>query len=331
MAKVLAGEANAFEKEEFERWIEKSPQNREIFEKLRYVWGNWFAPNPENTPSFDEFWKNLTIEISLDNSIGSDVIEKDLSTDQPDKLKKIFNFHNFAIAAALLIFISSIFIFKNWDNIFSVETYKTKYTEKLSIMLPDGSHVQLNSDSQIQFHKSFSDSVRSVTLSGQAYFDVIKENCPFIVNTSNATIQVEGTSFDIENRDNKTRVIVKHGSVRFSSNNPLSEGKVLLKANEMSYCINSHEPSKPVIVDVELLTGWLKNILVFDKTPLSEIVAELQRYYGIKIELAEGNNLDNLELSGEFSNRPAEEVVSLICLALDLNYEYDDKTIVISR
>ncbi len=331
MAKVLTGEANGSEKKEFERWIEKSPQNRKIFEKLRDVWGNWIAPNPENTPHFDEFWKKLSTGILLDNTIGSDLIEKNLSTDQPDKLKKIFNFPNFAIAAALLIFISSIFIFKNWDIIYSVETYKTKYTEKLSIMLPDGSHVQLNSDSQVQFNKSFSDSVRRVTIYGQAYFDVIKKNRPFIVNTSNATIQVEGTSFDVKNRDNKTRVIVKQGFVKFSSKKSFSEGKVLLKTNEMSYCINSHEPSKPVIVDAELLTGWLKNILVFDKTPLSEIVAELQRYYGIQIELAQGDNLDNLELSGEFSNRPAEEVVSLICLALDLNYEYDDKAIVIFR
>jgi len=193
--------------------------------------------------------------------------------------------------------------------------------------MAEGSSVTLNNDSEIQYPEVFGEQERIVILKGQAYFEVLKNSAPFVVYTQNARVEVLGTSFDVNSRGMQTKVIVKSGEVILSLIEN-TEG-VLLHKNEMSIILKNDKPHEISKVDAEYVLGWLNDIFVFNKTPLIEIIQEIERYYGINIEIED--NIKNLELTGEFTNQPAEEVIDLVCLALNLNYNYENDIIRISR
>ncbi len=70
--------------------------------------------------------------------------------------------------------------------------------QKITTILPDGTHVKLNADSKIIVPSRFSGDRREVTLIGEAFFDVARdESKPFLINTENMKVEVLGTSFNV--------------------------------------------------------------------------------------------------------------------------------------
>ena len=67
------------------------------------------------------------------------------------------------------------------------------------LVLSDGTRVWMNSDSHLKYPIMFAGDKREVILSGEAYFDVVKdESAPFIVKTESGKIEVLGTEFNIK-------------------------------------------------------------------------------------------------------------------------------------
>lgn len=314
IGKVLADEASALEKEELKKWLNASRQNRAEFERLSKTWQNIKTPQPRSVPKFTDIWQELSVKI--DNESPQRVFPFEQSG---------FRNRYLAVAATILIILGGLFIFRYENN--SGQIIRTAISEKKTITLPDGSVVQMNNESEIQYPEDYNVEGRNILLKGQAFFKVKKNGKPFTVQTQNARVQVLGTSFDVNTRNARTKVIVEEGHVLLSS---MHSGKqVELYKDEMAQILDQGEITEVSRVDANHLLGWLNDILVFDKTPLIEIVHELEGYYGIKIKI-EGN-IKNLELTGQFSNQSAEKVVDLVCLALNLNYKYDKDVIVISR
>jgi len=329
ISRFLTGEATEEESAKLNKWLNESEKNRQAFNKMEQLWQNTPLPQPESIPPFEEVWQN--IENKLESSHLRLSEAKDDSKMNKVKRSKIhfFNFR-YAAAAAIFVVIGSIFLYQFAIKNMSLQTYSTQLAEKRTITLPDGSQVKLNADTRIQFQKVFDDSERAVFLEGQAFFDIERDGRPFIIQTDNAQVVVVGTSFNVEARKHKTKVIVKSGTVRLLSKNSSTGEGVLLKKNEMSACLENFSPVPPVTVDADYLLGWLQNKHIFDKTPLDEIIEELRRSYDIKIKIAD-LSIARLELSGEFNDQPPKEILSLICLALDLDYHIENGVYTITR
>jgi transmembrane sensor len=84
-------------------------------------------------------------------------------------------------------------------------------------------------------------------------------------------------------------------------------------------------PQEPQSVDTDHMLGWLENKLVFVRSPLKEIIGELQRYYDLPIETM-NPELNEKTLTATFENLPIETVLSSICLTLDVQYTVDNET-----
>lgn len=313
ISKVLADEATSIEKQQLEDWINASSENKTEFDKITTIWQSAKPSKPAHIPGFNTFWKEFNKD--------PDANIKTLLLNKP-----AMKFNRYlAIAASLIILVGSLLIFQN--NVSSVQTVNTSIGERKTINLPDGSIVKLNNDSEVQYSANFDQEERNIYLTGQAFFEVKKNNFPFVVHTQNARVEVLGTRFDVNSRGEQTKVIVKSGQVRLAINE--NDDGILLHKNEMSAILQNDKPREIIKIDAEHALGWLNDIFVFDKTPLIEITQELERYYGIKIKI--DDSIRNLELTGEFSNQPAEEVIDLVCLALNLNYNYENDIIIISR
>ncbi len=150
------------------------------------------------------------------------------------------------------------------------------------LILPDGTHVWINSDSKLSFPVHFTSEKREVLLSGEAYFDVAKmKDCPFIVKTQNLAIKVLGTEFNVQAYPDAkiTETTLCRGSVN------VSDGKsdITLQPSQQAVYIKANKNLSARKVDVRLYTTWRNGIFMFENKPLEEIMTTLSRWYNINV------------------------------------------------
>lgn len=144
------------------------------------------------------------------------------------------------------------------------------------LVLPDGSRVWLNADSKLKFPTQFYGPKRYVELSGEAYFEVIRdETRPFVVHSDDVDITVLGTEFCIRNYVGKPALttLVK-GSVEVKDR---SGWQTILKPGQQSVTFEGSNKVR----DVETIyyTAWKDGYFIFEDTPLEEIMEELSLWY----------------------------------------------------
>lgn len=323
--RYLSGELADSERREFEIWLNESELNRRTLAKMQKVWSHTASWEPDSVPDFDQSWSRLASKIGLPENPVSTPKTASGRRYSSAMSRRAWGWAGVAAAAGFAVLISyRLFLKPSW------QTYETRLAEKREVILPDQSMVRLNADSQIRLSYGLNDSVRIVFLTGQAFFDVVTESRPFVVQTNNARIRVLGTSFDIWAREGRTQVVVKEGQVAFSSLVGDSLNTVLLKAGEKSSAMEGESPVSPESVDPEFLLGWLNNRFVFHKTPLREVIAEMERRYDVTIELASAH-LGSLSMSGAFEEQSIDSTLASFCLTLNLTYQYDGTSYLISE
>lgn len=167
------------------------------------------------------------------------------------------------------------------------------YGEQMSVVLQDGTMVQLNSGSRLEYPKSFGILNRKVKLSGEGYFSVAKESLrPFEVDLDEIKVKVTGTHFNVMaySEDKKIRVTLEEGSVNITdkTNNlyPLEVGQSAEYDRESGKCEIKN------VNDIKLYTAWRTKSLNFYRTPLKEIIKTLERQYEVKFDVKDSSLLE---------------------------------------
>jgi len=196
------------------------------------------------------------------------------------------------LAAAALVVVT-FGVWKGVDSFSSRQQYATRVGEQRIVPLSDGSVVTLNTDSRIDVRMGKHQ--RDIALYGEAIFKVAHENArPFLVHTGHTTVRAVGTQFNVYGRpDGSTTVAVLEGKVQVSA---AAEGhdapgaghsaferleisaSMALAAGEVARVERSGVIRRDENVDVESAVAWRQRRLVFDRTPLEEIVPEFNRY-----------------------------------------------------
>ena len=158
--------------------------------------------------------------------------------------------------------------------------------KELNIVLPDGSKVWLNANSQIVFPEKFTKETRSIELIGEAYFDITHdESKPFIVQTQNITTQVYGTEFLLTaySNDYENRVALINGSVGVKTK---TGQKVLHPGEGVKYNIESQKLTE-FAVDIEEVELLRKGLFLFKGIELEIIAKRLEQWYGVPINFSD--------------------------------------------
>lgn len=329
LARYFSGEATAAERAQVEVWRQVSAANQQMFVEFEKIWQSAQEKLPR-LPNVDHAWAELAAQLELPNESPAAKILA-MKTPSPPSARKVFWSDRYVwAAAAVLLLTCSAILYNFFSPANQVQIVKAAPGRHESVNLPDGSLVQLNSGSEIRFYEKFPDSARSVTLTGEAYFEVTSNQRPFYVNTGTAQIRVLGTKFGIWAREEQTRVTVREGRVSLRALAAPPATAVVLTANQTSSCPKEGNPTTPRSVDAEQRLGWLEGKIVFDQTALDEVIAELQRVYNVEIALADPRLKENT-ITGSFHNKPIESVLTSICLALNLQYTKPAETFVISE
>lgn len=225
----------------------------------------------------------------------------------------------FKIAASIALLIGTTYFLFNFNQ----ETLKSNYAENKSFVLPDESTVTLNAVSQITYGKTSFKKNRQLKLDGEAYFSV-KKGSTFNVKTEQGTIEVLGTKFNVKSRDDSFNVFCYEGRVAVSHNDTkviLTKGEgVQLTKNNTLIKLRNPETSEP---------SWLNNESEFMEEPYTEVLAEFERQFKMKV-VSKAVNTDVL-FTGGFSNNNLDSAIKSITLPLNINYRINDNEIILSK
>ena len=190
--------------------------------------------------------------------------------------------------------------------------------DQLSVHLPDGSDVALNSGSQLLHRRSFGSENRRVTLRGEAFFDVAHSHTPFLVETFNGTVTVLGTRFNVRAWESddvpETVVVLEQGSVLLRGLT-VDVDPVILKPGEISRISGVDAPSAPILVDINQNMSWRSGGLMFVDQRVGVVADEIQRRFNVQVKIIP-ESLRQERVTFRLSEvRNAEEVLSIVAVA----------------
>lgn len=164
----------------------------------------------------------------------------------------------------------------------ALHTLSTPVGGQYQLTLPDGTKVWLNAASTLKFPPAFNGNERKVILTGEAYFEVAKnEKKPFRVSMADSTaVVVTGTHFNINAYQNEKeqQVTLLEGSVTVSNATnvaKLEPGTQALIKNKLI--------TKDKVLDADEITGWKDGLFVFHDAPIESIMMQIERWYDAKI------------------------------------------------
>jgi ferric-dicitrate binding protein FerR (iron transport regulator) len=215
--------------------------------------------------------------------------------------------------------------------------YYTSVAPKGSIsevILPEGSHIYLNSGSTLKYSVGDSVGVREIFLSGEALFEVAKiKDRPFKVHTLSYDVEVTGTTFDVKAYpgDNEVVTTLVEGSVEVISGENLKlAGKTILKQGEQLIYNKESNIMNVSLVNTKMYTSWKDNKLVFINMKLKDLKTLLERKYGVDIKIVDQSILE-YHYDGTIKNETILEVLEILKLSLPIEYKIEGQNIVIQK
>jgi ferric-dicitrate binding protein FerR (iron transport regulator) len=279
---------------------------------------------------FKELQQEKQAEISkgFDQRMAEKLEQVAVMNKTQTKLRPLFALP-YRIAAVLAIALGLSFVIyftlsrkqSQWVEVSTIE----KETKQVS--LPDGSKVWLNGASKIRYVGQWQASThREVWLEGEAYFEVAHNpQQPFRVYMAGAVTQVLGTSFNVRGYmgEPTAEIGVISGKVSFAAQANESAGKLILQPgygavfNKTRITIQKNERNNPNLL------AWKTHQLIFEDTPLHEVIAALERYFAIEIEL-KSTGLVNCRFKGSFKEAKLEEVLEVMQFSMNISAQLKD-------
>jgi len=234
----------------------------------------------------------------------------------------------FRIAAVFIILVGLGWGIRTWIHA-RKHLVQTAWNQKM-VLLPDGSTVFLNGNSQLIYPGKFLAKTRVVSLRGEAFFKIKKnKRRPFIVKTKSARIQVFGTSFNVNAPEGQTtvEVLVKTGVVGLSSeDNPAHP--LILHPGEFGL-LKDNKTAKSSVPDINYLS-WQTKVFHFKQEKLVRVVKVLNRAYAKNIVLS-ADSLRHLHLTSTYDNVSLGTILESICLTFHLKQKKSGDKIILGK
>jgi transmembrane sensor len=193
----------------------------------------------------------------------------------------------------------------------------TLNNEQKRCTLPDGSIVRLNSGSKINYSSRFNDTIRLVTLEGEAYFTVqSNKKKPFVVKTKDLTLRVLGTEFNVSSYSSDSRSVatLDRGKLQVTINKegkgPASNSYILKPNQQLAY--NKSDRSVLINIVTEEASGWKDGALIFQDATFNDMLNTLHRHYNVTFRY------DQTSFQGDFysvkfvNGESIEEVMAVL-------------------
>jgi transmembrane sensor len=306
IARYLNGECSGQEVDELYTWVNQHPDHKKTYLAIKDTWDSLSGKDVSIDKQLAIFYKN-----------------------QSERSKAVtISWWKQAVAAAAVLaigLVSGILLTQQQSPVQDQEiAFSVPFGSKSSVTLPDGSEVMLNSGSKLTYFSTSTPGIRRVSLNGEAYFNVKKEEgIPFIVNASDFSIEVTGTEFNICTYDdnNFSSTTLTEGEVTLSFHKSGQQFE-LIPGERLRYDRETNRYSK-ALVDVEPEIAWKNSEFIFRSMAFSELVRRLERWYDVNITYS-AEQLKDYTYTGRFKN---QETIWQVLDALKLTTPIDYKRI----
>ncbi|MDT3421137.1 FecR family protein [Pseudomonas protegens] len=231
---------------QFHQWLAASPLNAQAFEKAQAIWN------------------------------GPQVAQCALTLAAPPKVSRLGrlrpHWKPLATAAVLLL---GLFSFSNLPLRLQAD-HLTQVGERQRLQLEDGSKVLLNTNSA--FSSDINDHQRVARLyQGEAFFEIPgNRGLPLELDAGPVKASVRDTTFAVRYLDGVAQVQVQRGDIDLRATH--ADQRLRLRAGE-SVRVGPQGFDQPARLDADKELAWVQGRLVFENCPLSQVLAELRRYY----------------------------------------------------
>lgn len=337
---------------------------REIDEnlELRYILGECTPEEAESVearaksdPEYEKellVMKNLHVAATMPEKRATDeqyqnfLRENSISRVKDEKKKRssrLWLRYSVAAAVAALLALN---IYYNWLGVKPQEPVvllselddslvNTLYTArgvKGKIVLPDGSVVFMNSDSEIRYPASFSGTTREVEFSGEGYFMVAKDSVrPMMVHCAkNFCIEVYGTEFNVRayRDESVAKATLYSGSIRVVSEMRDSPVETNLVPNQTVTIRPDAIPLKELEKRPQTVKAWTEGKLVFDSTTLFNAAKMIERWHGVTVVFASDKS-KGLPITATFTTESVSQIFELLRYSTGIDYEIDGNTVTV--
>ena len=311
----------------FKNWIDQKNAT-----DINY-WEYWIKNNPDKISLVNKA-KDLVLGISFNkNFVSKDKVafewnklESKIKAKKETPKRKVKYLKQFSVAASILLLISMGFYFKNNNTKI---THKTNYGEILNIKLKDGSDVTLNSNSSLSYYKNES---RKVWLTGEAFFQVDKKavtNAKFWVLTDDLSVEVYGTSFNVNTKKEKTAVFLEEGNICLQLKNGVA--KKMIPGNYISYSANKNKILEDVnVFNATVKTSWKDGALFFENLSLQKAMEKIKESYGYTIVFKDEKSKNTL-ITGAVPITNIDICIRAIEKSVNVSIVKKDNTLFISN
>jgi transmembrane sensor len=299
-------------------WIKETPENRKALFRQKDFWeASRLGTQKLNETEFNQ-WFELQEKIMQQNNKGN-------------RLKEILR-----IAAIVILSLGAGWLghYLVSTGVFSNEQIEMKQVESLNgqlkeIFLADGTHVWLNSGSQLSFPSGFNAENRKVELSGEAYFEVIaNEDEPFLVKTRNHTVKVTGTRFNICEypESNIIETTLEEGKVKIITGNFIKD---LYPGQQSGFNTQTAE-IRIGETDMEIYTTWKDGFYEFNNESVCKVFKIIERWWDVKIRYPE-EELKDERITGTLRrHKPLEQHFDVIKQLVPFNYKIESDLVTVT-
>lgn len=345
--------------------FKKLLQNQ-ITEHDRELLSQWRDASEFNKTVYDEIAEDKTIKEALLNNTWENTTKQWnnlISVIKPaDKLISFSRTRLYWLAGAaagfLLLIGFSLFFWLHYEQLKRNGNGEFTYIysprgQRTQIILPDSTHVWLNSETSIRYPVAYNQKIREVTVEGEAFFHVKKNpEKPFLVHTSDLKIKVYGTSFNVkayaDERYIETTLIEGKLSVIPNKGKSDYDHEIFLKPKDKltfkkgsfidSLNINGSSNSKngkprmdskdrPKLMlsrninpDQENL--WKEGKLLFNDEKFGDMAIKLERWYDVKIHFQD-EEIKNYRFTGNLDKETINQAMEALKLSSQHSYKYE--------
>ena len=249
------------------------------------------------------------------------------------------------IAASLLIGLGFYFFNQSQGNLSQMAATNTKKesisdttyfenNEPRMVMhkLPDGSFVWMHADAAISYPKNFRKDKRTVTFSGEGFFDIAHDKTrPFLIQSGDVKIKVLGTRFNVKALEKQKilEVSVVSGSVSVTAPGKQNTQEVVLKPQQKAF----FEPKSKRLTFFEISNQAKKEIfepvtIVFEETQLTSVIRQLEQRFDTQILLV-NPDMNRCKLTADFEQQSLPVILEMLCASLEASYTMSENTILI--
>lgn len=310
MLRLYLRDRYALETEEkVQQWLAENPATKELEQASKEYWDS--INTGKDATTFDAL-KRVNAKIGIHSLAKKNVRLKVLS-----RVAAVF---------ILLVGISGIWFYLQHQSSPAMVEISAAYGETKQVTLPDQTEVWLNAGSSLKYPSEFSQKLRSVHLTGEAFFSVTKnQSKPFVVETKNLAVKVLGTKFNLKAYPDEYQTVatLQEGKIEVQT---VKNQKQQMVPNEQLVYNSETSTFKMAKINPEDIPDWKSGNLIFLEATLGEILQTLERHFNLSFNTDESIDLSTERYTIKFEREESPKQILQVLADMAGNFSYSVKS-----